>query len=165
MNLSAFAGVRTPALLVDPARVESNIRAIVAQLGGNAARWRPHVKTVKLGAVMQLMLGTGLTRFKCATTLELKALLDAGARDVLVSFPHVGANAARIRELVKLHPGARVTALIEAEAHLESWRGSGLGLFLDLNSGMNRTGTCTRSTTSPRANVPRTRATSASASS
>jgi len=140
VNLSAFAGVRTPALLVDPARVESNIRAIVAQLGGNAARWRPHVKTVKLGAVMQLMLGTGLTRFKCATTLELKALLDAGARDVLVSFPHVGANAARIRELVKLHPGARVTALIEAEAHLESWRASGLGLFLDLNSGMNRTG-------------------------
>ena len=140
MNPSVFAGVRTPALLVDPARVESNIHALLAQLGGHAARWRPHVKTAKLGAVMTMMLNAGLTRFKCATTLELKALLEAGARDVLVSFPHVGANAARIRELAQLHPAVRVTALIEGDAHLDSWRGSGLGIFLDLNPGMDRTG-------------------------
>lgn len=140
MTSPILAGVRTPALLVDPSRVESNVRAIVAQLGGDSARWRPHVKTAKLGAVMQLMLRTGITRFKCATTLELKALLDLGARDVLVSFPHVGANAARIQELAKAHPDARVAALIEGEAHLEFWRGSGLGIFMDLNSGMNRTG-------------------------
>lgn len=137
---ASLTRVRTPALLIDPARVESNVRAIVAQLGGNPARWRPHVKTAKLGAVMQLMLESGITRFKCATTLELKALLDVGARDALVSFPHVGANAARIRELAAAHPNARVMALIEGEAHLASWSGSGLGLFLDLNSGMNRTG-------------------------
>ena len=140
MTEPAFPGVRTPALLIEPARVEANIRAIVAQLGGNPARWRPHVKTAKLGAVMRMMLAAGLARFKCATTLELKALLDVGACDVLVSFPHVGANAARIRELAAAHPAARVTALIETEAHLASWRGSGLGLFVDLNPGMNRTG-------------------------
>lgn len=135
-----FAGVRTPALLIDPDRVTANVHAIVAQLGGDARRWRPHVKTAKVGSVMQMMCDAGLTRFKCATTLELKALLDIAARDVLVSFPHVGANAARIRELATAHPAARITALIETEAHLESWRGSGLGLFVDLNSGMNRTG-------------------------
>jgi D-serine deaminase-like pyridoxal phosphate-dependent protein len=132
--------IRTPALIVDPERVSANIRAIVAQLGGDAARWRPHVKTAKLGAIMRRMLDDGLTRFKCATTLELKALLDVGAGDVLVSFPHVGANAARIRELAALHPNARVSALIEDEAHLASWKGSGLGLFMDINPGMNRTG-------------------------
>lgn len=139
-DLRAFAGVRTPALLVDPDRVTANVRAIVAQLHGDPRRWRPHIKTAKLGAVMRLMLADGITRFKCATTLELKALLEAGARDVLVSFPHVGANAVRIRELAAAHPAARVAALIETEAHLASWSGSGLALFLDLNSGMNRTG-------------------------
>lgn len=82
-----FAGVRTPALLIDPDRVTANVHAIVAQLGGDARRWRPHVKTAKVGSVMQMMCDAGLTRFKCATTLELKALLDIGARDVLVSFP------------------------------------------------------------------------------
>ncbi len=139
-DLSAFAAVRTPALLVDPDRVTANIQAIVAQLHGDPRRWRPHIKTAKLGAVMRLMLASGITRFKCATTLELLALLDAGATDVLVSFPHVGANAARIRELAAAHPRARVAALIESDAHLAAWTGSGLALFLDLNSGMNRTG-------------------------
>ena len=135
-----FPGLRTPALLIDPAVVDANVRAIVAQLGGAPSRWRPHVKTAKVGRVMQMMLDAGLSRFKCATTLELKALLDVGARDVLVSFPHVGANAVRIRELAAAFPAVRVTALIEGDAHLESWRGSGMGLFVDLNPGMNRTG-------------------------
>ncbi|MDQ8165321.1 MAG: alanine racemase [Gemmatimonadota bacterium] len=139
-NLTGFAAVRTPALLVDPDRVTANVRAVVAQLHGDARRWRPHIKTAKLGAVMRQMLAEGITRFKCATTLELKALLDTGARDVLVSFPHVGPNAARIRELATAHPSARVAALIETDAHLSCWSGSGLALFLDLNPGMNRTG-------------------------
>jgi D-serine deaminase-like pyridoxal phosphate-dependent protein len=134
-----LTGIRTPALLVDLDVVHANIRATVAQLG-DARRWRPHVKTAKLADVMRASLDDGIARFKCATTLELATLLDVGARDVLVAFPHVGANAARIRELAAAHPGARVTALVETEAHLAAWRGSGLGLFADLNSGMDRTG-------------------------
>jgi D-serine deaminase-like pyridoxal phosphate-dependent protein len=135
-----FAGVRTPALLIEPATVRSNVAAIVAQFRGDATRWRPHIKTAKVGTVMRMMLDGGITRFKCATTLELKALLDAGAPDVLVSFPHAGANVARIRELASAHPKARVAGLIEARAHLAGWTGSGLGLFVDVNPGMNRTG-------------------------
>jgi D-serine deaminase-like pyridoxal phosphate-dependent protein len=136
----AMPGVRTPALVVDLDAVHANIRAVVARFGGDPRRWRPHVKTAKLGAVMRAMLDDGLSRFKCATTLELKALLDVGARDVLVAFPHVGANAARIRELAAAHPDARVAALIETDAHLAAWRGTGLPLFLDVNPGMDRTG-------------------------
>lgn len=136
----SLANVRTPALLIEPDLVRANIQAIVAQLHGDPRRWRPHVKTAKLAAMMRAMLDGGLTRFKCATTLELRTLLDAGARDVLVAFPHVGANAARIIELARAHPDARVTGLIETDAHLASWRASGIGLFVDLNPGMNRTG-------------------------
>lgn len=135
-----LAGIRTPALLVNLETVHDNIRAVLAQLDGDARRWRPHVKTAKLAVVMQAMLGEGLTRFKCATTLELKALLDVGARDVLVAFPHVGANAARVAELAAVHPGVRVAALVEADAHLAAWRHTGLPLFFDVNPGMDRTG-------------------------
>ena len=140
MTLAGYAGVRTPALLIDPDRVTANIRAVITQLGNDPARWRPHVKTAKLARVMQMMLDGGLTRFKCATTLELRALLDVGATDVLVAFPHVGANAARIRELASTFPKARVAALIETEAHVAAWTGSGTALFIDINPGMNRTG-------------------------
>ncbi|MEA3244952.1 MAG: alanine racemase [Gemmatimonadota bacterium] len=133
-------GVRTPALLVDVDLLRANVRAVVAQFGGDPRRWRPHVKTAKLAVAMHAMLDGGLTRFKCATTLELATLLDAGAGDVLVAFPHVGANAARIRELAATHPAARVAALVETVEHVAAWRGSGLGLFADLNPGMDRTG-------------------------
>jgi D-serine deaminase-like pyridoxal phosphate-dependent protein len=133
-------GARTPALLVDLDALGANVRAVVAQLGGDPRRWRPHVKTAKLAVAMRAMLDAGLTRFKCATTLELVTLLDAGARDVLVAFPHVGANAARIRELAAAHPAARIAALVETIEHLTAWRGAGLDLFADLNPGMDRTG-------------------------
>ncbi len=133
-------GVRTPALLVDLDVLRANVRAVIAQFGGDPRRWRPHVKTAKLAAAMRAMLEAGLTRFKCATTLELVTLLDAGARDVLVAFPHVGANAARIRELAAAHPTARVAGLVETVEHLVAWRGAELDLFADLNPGMDRTG-------------------------
>ena len=139
MSAAPIVGLRTPALLIDADAVRTNLTAMIRVIGG-AARWRPHVKTAKLGAVMQLMLDAGLTRFKCATTLELQALLALGARDVIVAFPHVGPNAERIIALAREQPGADVAGLVESPAHVASWRGSGLRLFIDLNSGMNRTG-------------------------
>jgi D-serine deaminase-like pyridoxal phosphate-dependent protein len=139
VSAAPIAGLRTPALLIDADAVRANLAAMIGVAGG-APRWRPHVKTAKLGAVMQLMLDAGLTRFKCATTLELQALLALGARDVIVAFPHVGPNAERIIALAREQPGADVAGLVESPAHVASWRGSGLRLFIDLNSGMNRTG-------------------------
>ncbi|MBM4193652.1 MAG: D-TA family PLP-dependent enzyme [Gemmatimonadetes bacterium] len=140
MSLVPPSGLRTPALLLDLGAVDQNLDAMIRAVGGTATRWRPHVKTAKLGAVMQRMVRRGLTRFKCATTLELSVALEAGATDVLVAFPHVGANAARIVEIARAHPTARVSGLVETETHVDSWRDSGLALFADLNSGMNRTG-------------------------
>ena len=139
MSAAPIVGLRTPALLIDADAVRTNLTAMIRVIGG-AARWRPHVKTAKLGAVMQLMLDAGLTRFKCATTLELQALLALGARDVIVAFPHVGPNAARIIALARAHQDADVAGLVESPAHVASWRQSGVRLFIDLNSGMNRTG-------------------------
>lgn len=140
MSGATLRDLRTPALLIAPDVVRANVRAIVAQAGGEPARWRVHVKTAKVGVVMRMLLDAGLTRFKCATPLELRVLLEQGARDVLVAFPHVGANAARIRALAAAHRGARVAALIETDVHLDAWRGSGMALYADLNPGMNRTG-------------------------
>lgn len=134
------ATLRTPALVVDADAVAANLGAVVRAIGGDPRRWRVHVKTAKLPFVFRQMLDAGVVRFKCATTLELATLLDAGATDVLVAFPHTGANVSRIRELAAAHPGARVTGLVETTAHLDAWRGGGHGLFADLNPGMNRTG-------------------------
>jgi D-serine deaminase-like pyridoxal phosphate-dependent protein len=52
----------------------------------------------------------------------------------------MGANAARVREIAAAHPDRRISALVEGPDQLDEWRGSSVGVFIDLNSGMNRTG-------------------------
>ena len=61
-------------------------------------------------------------------------------KDVLVAYPMVGANATRVREIADAHPRVRVSALVENPAQAVAWRGSRVGIFIDVNPGMNRTG-------------------------
>ncbi|OLD62518.1 MAG: hypothetical protein AUI53_01415 [Acidobacteria bacterium 13_1_40CM_2_60_7] len=93
--------VLTPALAVYANVVDANVRAILHVLGGDPNRWRPHVKTAKLGFIMQGLVEAGVVNFKCATTLELLSACRAGARDVLVAYPMQGANAARVKEICR----------------------------------------------------------------
>ena len=132
--------VRTPALAVYPDIVDSNIAATLRLLGGDANRWRPHVKTTKLGFMMRRLVNHGIANFKCSTSLELSTVCEAGASDVLVAYPMVGANASRVREISQQFPNIDVSALVEGREHIDAWQGSGVSLFIDVNPGMNRTG-------------------------
>jgi D-serine deaminase-like pyridoxal phosphate-dependent protein len=132
--------VMTPALAIYPEIVDSNIRATLRVLNDNANRWRPHVKTTKLRSIMNRFVEHGILNFKCSTTLELATVCEAGAADVLVAYPMVGANARRVREIARQFPEIHVSALIESGKHVEQWHDSGIGLFIDVNPGMNRTG-------------------------
>ena len=130
----------TPALLIYPKIVERNIRATLGMVGNDPQRWRPHIKTAKMGAVIRQMMGYGISNFKCATTLELLTACQMGAEDVLVAFAMTGANAQRVLELAKQFPNTRVSVLVEAAEQLSPWRDTGIGIFVDVNPGMNRTG-------------------------
>jgi D-serine deaminase-like pyridoxal phosphate-dependent protein len=130
----------TPALLIYSEKVHHNIQATLEMVGGDANRWRPHIKTAKLSAVLKGYIRDGVAQFKCSTTLELRTACEAGAQDVLVAFSLVGANALRVLEIADGHPQTRVSVLVESDAQLGNWLGSKIGVFLDLNSGMNRTG-------------------------
>jgi D-serine deaminase-like pyridoxal phosphate-dependent protein len=63
-----------------------------------------------------------------------------GAKDVLVAFAMTGANARRVLELAKQFPNTRVSVLVESPAQLIAWRDTGIGIYVDVNPGMNRTG-------------------------
>ncbi len=130
----------TPALLIYAEMIDANIDAALRMMKGDANRWRPHLKTAKLGYTIRRMVERGIRASKCATTLELVAALDAGMQDVVLAFPVMGANAARAREIAAAHPDRKIAALVEGPDQLEEWRGSSVGVFVDLNSGMNRTG-------------------------
>ncbi|HYL63711.1 MAG TPA: alanine racemase [Candidatus Methylomirabilis sp.] len=132
--------VLTPALVVYPGIIESNIARTLDLVEGNGDRWRVHVKTAKLAYTLRLLVERGVRNFKCATTLELLESCRSGAKDVLYAHPAVGANARRVSEIATDFPNVRISVLAENEEQIAQWRGSRVGVFLDINPGMNRTG-------------------------
>ena len=120
--------------------MDANIAATLSHLRGPADRWRPHVKTAKLDFTMKRLLERGVTRFKCATSLELLSACEAGAEDVVVAYPLHGAGARRVRQIAESFPNVRISALVEAREQVDAWVGGAVGLFVDINPGMDRTG-------------------------
>src|ERR1700733_7261502 len=130
----------TPSLLIYADMLEANISAALRMMNGDAGRWRPHLKTAKLGYTMRRLVARGVKMAKCATTLELVAAIESGMEDVVVAFPLMGRNAARVREIAAAHPERRISTLVESVDQIDEWRASAGGVFVDLNPGMDRTG-------------------------
>ena len=136
--------VLTPALVVHLDRVRSNIARVIELAGGEPDRWRPHLKTTKMPEVWRELLAAGVRQFKCATTREAAVLLtlleqEGVAADLLVAYPLLGPALSRLGTLAQSHPSQRVSVLCEDLSVLESVPPS-LGIFIDVNTGMNRTG-------------------------
>jgi D-serine deaminase-like pyridoxal phosphate-dependent protein len=132
--------ILTPALVIYPALIASNIERTLHLLGGDPGRWRVHIKTAKLEYTLRLLVERGVRHFKCATTLELLVACQCRAGDVLLAYPTVGANARRVLEIADQFPQVRISVLAENDAQVRQWKGSRIGIFLDINPGMDRTG-------------------------
>jgi D-serine deaminase-like pyridoxal phosphate-dependent protein len=76
----------TPALIIYPELVDINIKATLKMLGNDPDRWRPHIKTAKLGAILSRLIEHRIVNFKCSTTLELLTACQTGAADVLLAY-------------------------------------------------------------------------------
>ena len=141
---SAPARLQTPALVIDLDAVERNIAALIVVAGG-VDRGRPHVKTVKQGAIVDLLRAAGVRRFKCATLPELDLLLDRAdayerAIDVLVAYPLPVALAPLV--VSRADGPHRIGVLADDLDHfaalglVDRW----LGRWIDVDVGMHRTG-------------------------
>jgi D-serine deaminase-like pyridoxal phosphate-dependent protein len=139
-DVGGMEEVLTPALVLYPDFIAANIECTLKLLAGDADRWRAHIKTAKLGYTLRILVERGVRNFKCATTLELLVACESGATDVLLAYPTMGANARRVRDLAQQFPDVRISVLAENEEQVRQWSGSGIGIFLDINPGMNRTG-------------------------
>jgi len=139
-RVSNIDDLLTPALVVYPEVISSNIEQTLRLLDGDVNRWRVHVKTAKLEYALRMLVERGVWNFKCATTLELLVACRSGAKDVLVAYPMVGANARRVSEIADAFPQVRVSVLAENAKQIQQWSAHRVGIFLDINPGMNRTG-------------------------
>src|SRR5882672_1627746 len=135
----------SPALVVYPERVESNIQAAIS-MTGDAGRLRPHIKTHKSPEVVRLMMEAGIKKFKCATIAEAEILGMNKAEDVLLAYQPTGPKLRRFVDLIKKYPSTHYSCLVDNSASAEeqsavfSEGGVNVPVFIDLNVGMNRTG-------------------------
>ena len=138
--------IPSPALLLFPDRVESNIQGMLERVGGDAERLCPHVKTVKTEAIIRMMVRSGIKQFKCATIAEGETAIKAGAASVLLAIQPTTCNAKRWINLAKAHPDRDFGTIIDCKESIESLSELSkqhritLKLWIDLNIGMNRTG-------------------------
>jgi len=139
--------VASPALLLDDARMASNLAAMI-RVAGNPDRLRPHLKTHKMPQLVRRQVEAGITKAKVATIAEAELAAVHGVRDVLLSLQPVGPNVTRLIRLATLFPQVRFSTVVDDPVAVETLGramatadiGRVLGVFLDLDIGQHRTG-------------------------
>jgi D-serine deaminase-like pyridoxal phosphate-dependent protein len=137
--------ISTPCLLVFPDRIEHNIQEML-RIAGSPEKLRPHIKTYKMAEVIQKQQKYGIHKFKCATIAEAELLASVGAKDILLAMQPVGPNIVRFFDLAENYPDSEFSCLVDNDTIAQQLskegknRGESIGIFIDINNGMNRTG-------------------------
>ncbi len=131
--MSSLAALQTPALLVDAADLDHNLRTMSAALPG--PRLRPHVKAHKCTALAERQAALGHRGFTCATIREMEGMAAAGLGEDLLLANEV-LDATRLGAL-----DARVTVAVDSEATIEAADAGGVReVLVDVNVGLPRCG-------------------------
>jgi D-serine deaminase-like pyridoxal phosphate-dependent protein len=135
----------SPALIVYPARINSNILKMI-EIAGGVDNLRPHVKTHKMAEIIRLQMKNGIYKFKCATISETEMVAGCGAPDILLAIQPVGPNIERFFKLKQGFQKSKISCIADNEDIIiqlsDMARKTGLEthVWLDINTGMNRTG-------------------------
>lgn len=140
----------SPCLLVYPEVIHRNLAEMI-RIAGGAHRLRPHVKTHKCAEIVRMELAAGITKHKCATLAEAEMLAACGAPDVLLAYPLAGPNVAKLLGLMQRHTPTKFSLVVDNPHALDALGiatapkdalapGPKLDVFIDLDTGMHRTG-------------------------
>jgi len=135
----------SPALLFKESTIESNLDLMVT-LAKGAERLRPHVKTHKCPEIISRHLSRGITKFKCATIAEAEMVARSGATSVILAKQPVGPDIQRLARLAIEFKDTEVLGIVDNRATLREIASvltehqQRLGLMVDVDCGMNRTG-------------------------
>ena len=136
--------IPTPAIVVDVAAMDRNIRRMAEFFASGPCRLRPHFKAHKTPEVAKRQLAAGsCTGLTCATVSEAELAAEF-CRDVLVANEPVGpGKASRLAELARR---VDVTVAVDSVKGLEELdaaairAGTRIGVLVDVNVGQNRCG-------------------------
>jgi len=133
----------TPAMVIDGPGVRNNLAKLAEYAARIGVKIRPHTKTHKLRRLAQMQLDTGAIGLTVAKGSEAEAISDPG-QDVLLAYPPVGAQRAeRFAALARdrtMRAGIDSLTAIEATSAAAQAAGVTVGLLVDLDVGLHRTG-------------------------
>ncbi len=137
--------LETPALLIYEEKIGENI-ARIGQLLGGYSRLRPHIKTHKCREVLRMQMAAGVDRVKCATRKEVELAASEGVREIVWSYGIVGPIAQHAATFQRAHPDVALDVLADDPRQIPvlsdacGAASTEVGVMVDINSGMNRTG-------------------------
>lgn len=136
--------IDTPALVLDLAAAERNIRQMADRFAGTGVRLRPHIKTHKTPLLAHKQMAAGAIGVTCAKLGEAEVMIRAGIPEVLLATEVVGP--AKVARLVALNRHGLVITVVDdagaARAISDAAKAAGLRIptLVDIDVGQGRTG-------------------------
>lgn len=139
----SFPQLETPVLLVDLDRMDANIQRTAQYAAAHGLHYRPHVKTHKSSWVAAQQIAAGAVGVTCATPREAE-VMSVATPDIMLAYPAIGE--ARIRRVADLASRTTLRVMVDsveaiaALAQASALSGSEIGVLVELDVGMHRTG-------------------------
>lgn len=137
--------VATPALVVDVAVMEGNLRRMAQHARRVGVALRPHTKTHKCPLLARRQIELGAVGVCCAKVSEAEVMLSGGVENVLITSPVATRDKmARIATLARSSPGVQVVVdhpgTLKDLSDASAAAGVVLQVLVDLDVGSARTG-------------------------
>jgi len=137
--------IDTPALLIDKTKMLGNIKKMQSIAEAAGVKLRPHTKTHKIPELALLQIENGATGIAVAKIAEAEVMCDAGIEDIQIANIIVGED--KISRLLALHSklhklSCNVDSMEAAKALSDIFESKGkwLDVYIEINSGHNRSG-------------------------
>jgi len=144
------AGLDTPGVVLDVARLDANIARLQGEMDARGIALRPHAKTHKSVEVARRQLAAGARGITVGTIGEAEVFVAAGIDDVFLAYPVWAGNAGKAGRLRALHaasPALRVgiDSVTGARALADAMAGAAgpLPVLVEIDPGNQRTGVAT----------------------
>jgi D-serine deaminase-like pyridoxal phosphate-dependent protein len=137
----------TPALLIDLEALQQNIDLMAGRLRSRNVAWRPHAKAFKCPAIAHFLRRAGAIGVTVAKVSEAEVMAAGGINDILIAHLVVGRN--KVARLAALQRQADVKVTVDHRDHVgplgqaASEAGTTIGVLVDVDLGMKRTGVAT----------------------
>ena len=136
--------IETPALIIDMAQVEKNLRSWQEQISAKGCNLRPHIKTHKMVRMAKLQMEYGAVGVTCAKLGEAEVMAAGGMKDIFIAYPVIGKE--KIERLLCLARQVRIICGVDSLAGAKAISDAAVAqnqvieLRMEIDTGYQRTG-------------------------